>query len=106
MQHIRSIRHPRQMLFTAVLAVLALIHVNDRAIAKEPPKKPTSLAIITNWGGDSCSLVDIKGGKELAQIQVGLKPYDVKSIRRDDSLTSHVQARITSASSTFKQCLR
>jgi len=78
MQHIRSIRHPRQMLFTAVLAVLALIHVNDRAIAKEPPKKPTSLAIITNWGGDSCSLVDIKGGKELAQIQVGLKPYDVK----------------------------
>jgi YVTN family beta-propeller protein len=46
--------------------------------AKEPPDKPTSLVIITNWGEDTCSLVDISSGKELAKIAVGLKPYDVK----------------------------
>jgi YVTN family beta-propeller protein len=46
--------------------------------AKEPPQKPTSLVIITNWGSDTVSLIDIQAGKELGQIPVGLKPYDVQ----------------------------
>lgn len=49
-----------------------------KSSAKDAPAKPTSLVIITNWGEDSCSLVDIETGKELAKIAVGLKPYDVK----------------------------
>ncbi|MCZ6691282.1 MAG: YncE family protein [Planctomycetota bacterium] len=40
--------------------------------------KPGDLVIITNWGADSCSLVDASQGKELAKIDVGLKPYDIK----------------------------
>jgi YVTN family beta-propeller protein len=48
------------------------------ARTKEPPRKPTSIMIVTNWGEDTCSLIDIDAGKELAKISVGLKPYDVK----------------------------
>jgi len=35
-------------------------------------------AIITNWGGDSVSIVNVKRGQELSRIPVGAKPYDVK----------------------------
>src|SRR3954454_12939517 len=41
-------------------------------------KTESNLVITTNWGEDSCSLVDIKQGTELAKIKVGMKPYDVK----------------------------
>lgn len=68
----------RNALATVTFALAALFTCIGLASAKGPPNKPTSLAIITNWGSDTCSLVDIKGGKELSQIQVGLKPYDVK----------------------------
>jgi len=50
----------------------------SRTVRKDPPEKPTSLVIITNWGEDTCSLIDIGAGKELAKISVGLKPNDVK----------------------------
>src|SRR5579872_1164390 len=51
------------------------------ASAKDGPRSAATagqLAIITNWGSDTCSLIDVDGGKELATIDVGLKPYDVK----------------------------
>jgi DNA-binding beta-propeller fold protein YncE len=34
--------------------------------------------ITTNWGEDTCSIVDFKQGAELSKIHVGMKPYDVK----------------------------
>jgi YVTN family beta-propeller protein len=47
-------------------------------LAKQPPQAPTPLALITNWGSDSVSLINIDQGKELAKIDVCLKPYDVQ----------------------------
>jgi hypothetical protein len=48
------------------------------ALAKQPPKSPTPPAVITNWGGDSVSLIDVEEGKELAKISVCLKRYDIQ----------------------------
>ena len=45
-----------------------------------PAGKPvgkSSLAVITNWGGDSVSIVNTSTGKELSKIAVGPKPYDI-----------------------------
>lgn len=53
-------------------------HLCAGGIAGSSQSKTSSLVIITNWGQDNCSLVDIDTGKELAVIEVGLKPYDVK----------------------------
>ena len=65
------------LMFLAVLATSTTLFISKTS-AKDPPDKPTSLVIITNWGEDSCSLIDIEAGKELAKISVGLKPYDAK----------------------------
>lgn len=64
-------------IFLTIFATSSILFVSN-TVAKDPPEKPTSLVIITNWGEDTCSLIDIKAGKELAKISVGLKPYDVK----------------------------
>src|SRR3954466_13913583 len=37
----------------------------------------STVAVVTNWGGDTISLVDIQTGKELSKIAVGPKPYDI-----------------------------
>jgi Uncharacterized conserved protein len=67
------------VLFVIVLLVALATNLFIRnAEAKDPPRKPTSLVIITNWGEDTCSLIDSEAGKELAKITVGLKPYDIK----------------------------
>lgn len=58
-------------IFTTTLGVFVVS-------AKQPPSKQSSLVLITNWGSDSVSLIDIEGGKELAKIPVGIKPYDIK----------------------------
>jgi YVTN family beta-propeller protein len=63
-------------MFSALVFVLATFSIDS--VAKQPPSAPTSLVLITNWGGDTVSLIDISSGKELAQINVGLKPYDVQ----------------------------
>ena len=36
------------------------------------------LVLATNWGSNTISLVDVDAGQELAVIEVGLKPYDIK----------------------------
>jgi YVTN family beta-propeller protein len=68
--------------FRSLSAISALVFILAAfplySIAKQPPSAPTSLVLITNWGGDTVSLIDISMGKELAQINVGLKPYDVQ----------------------------
>jgi YVTN family beta-propeller protein len=65
-------------IFLAIFAASSTLFIT-KTRAKDPPKKPTSLVIITNWGEDTCSLIDIEAGKELAKISVGLKPYDAKA---------------------------
>lgn len=74
---------PATTLRKLILLLLPILATSTTAFisktsAKDPPEKPTSLVIITNWGEDTCSLIDIEAGKELAKISVGLKPYDVK----------------------------
>lgn len=63
----------------AVLAISVLL-IPASLVAKEPASSGqlSNIVITTNWGEDTCSLVDVQKGLELAKIQVGLKPYDVK----------------------------
>ena len=37
-----------------------------------------ALVLITNWGDDTISVVDLDSGQQLSEIKVGAKPYDVK----------------------------
>lgn len=37
-----------------------------------------SIVLITNWGDDTVSVVDLDSGQQLSEIKVGAKPYDVK----------------------------
>jgi YVTN family beta-propeller protein len=73
---------PRRLLFRQFTVLYLMVICSATCIAKGPPNKATSLVIITNWGSDSCSLIDIAAnsgkGEEKAQIKVGMKPYDVK----------------------------
>ena len=73
-----SFRQFSVMFGMVLLAALATHFFVRHAEAKDPPRNPTSLVIITNWGEDTCSLIDSEAGKELAKIAVGLKPYDIK----------------------------
>lgn len=41
-------------------------------------KVSSDIVMTTNWGEDNCSIVNLKEGKELSKISVGLKPYDIK----------------------------
>jgi YVTN family beta-propeller protein len=73
-------------------ASLLATEQTDRSAQSQPATTPTPLEsllrthqasienvlLVTNWGDDAISLVDIAGGKELAVIHVGSKPYDVK----------------------------
>jgi|ERR1700674_933958 len=65
-------------LHRCLITLCLVLVVFPDASAKQPPQKPTPLALITNWGGDSVSLINIEEGKELATIAVCLKPYDVQ----------------------------
>src|SRR4051812_3422983 len=74
-------RHRMQAATLFSFAVAAVAVLSLTADAKDDAKtaqRAGNLAVITNWGSDSCSLVDVAGGNELAKIDVGLKLYDVK----------------------------
>lgn len=71
-------KYVTRLTIVGFLAVLLCPLVSFGKGGADGAKHKSHLVITTNWAEDNCSLVDIEQGKELAKIDVGQKPYDVK----------------------------
>lgn len=76
-----SLNNVRFFLFR--LATVALVLAGVTLILSRPAlgtgkSGSGNLVLVTNWGDDTVSLVDISRGTERSTIRVGKKPYDVK----------------------------
>lgn len=62
-----------------ILSLFILPQLATFAANNPPPTSPTDLAVITNWGDDTCAIIDTTQEIPLNPgIKVGAKPYDVK----------------------------
>lgn len=76
----------RKLIFASAIAMIYFISIafslkdySPGSIAGGGGRSVSSdIVMTTNWGEDNCSIVNLKEGKELAKIKVGLKPYDIK----------------------------
>src|SRR5580765_3492121 len=59
-------------LSTSVVTMQATAGGSEQSVLKN------AIVMITNWGDDTVSVVDLDSGTQLAEIKVGAKPYDVK----------------------------
>jgi DNA-binding beta-propeller fold protein YncE len=66
-------------IFNVFRVILASTMLCSVAFGKGNVHGGTNFVFITNWGADSLSLVDLAAGKAFPEIQVGPKPYDIKS---------------------------
>ena len=62
------------LVFPLILAAAAAQTETAQSLASTSPRT----LVVTNWGDDTVSLVNIDDGHEMAVIDVGQKPYDVK----------------------------
>ena len=65
--------------FAAIGLLLSMFVVAPAVLAGSTRTGPSDFAIDTNWADNTVSIINLRSGQEKSRIEVGAKPYDIKS---------------------------